>query len=177
MKSVIVTGCLITCLLALMVPASAQANLTFSNLPSVKNPLPMPNGYGGLTWGNLFFVNPDEYSGAGSGYKLGVPNSDVVFVDGEFCRLGNVCYGTLSNATGFVLVSANAAAGFGPTAISVSAYRNGQFVGTQNYFLTTEMRTLNFPASWGAITYVSIQVDGAPGSFVLYDLKLYTLGG
>lgn len=148
MKSLIATACLTICLLALVVGASAQQTLNFTNLPLVNNPSPMPNGYGQLGWGNFFYVNPYGWSGAGSGYKLKPQGEDVAFVGGEYCRIsGYSCVGTLTDPRGFVLVSAEIAGGFGPTALTVSAFNNGRFIGSQNYFATTEMRTLNFPSS------------------------------
>ncbi len=178
MKSLISTVGLTLCLLALVVGASAQATLNFSQLPLVDNPTPMPNGYGQLDWGNFFYVNPYGWSGAGPGYRLGPQGQDVAFVGGEFCRLsGNACFGTLSNTRGFMLVSANVAGGYGPAAITVNAYNNGSFIGTANYFVGTEMETLHFPSAWGVVTQIVIQVTGQTGDLVVYSLSLYTLGG
>jgi len=178
MKPLIATACLTLCLLALVVSASAQQELNFAGLPLANNPTPMPNGYGQLDWGNFFYVNPYGWSGAGSGFKLGPKGQNVAFVGGEYCRIsGYTCVGTLSDFRGFALASANVAAGFAPTAITVSAYSNGSFVGSANYFLSTEMSTLTFPSSWGVVTEISIQASGEPGDFVVYSLSLYTLGG
>ena len=179
MKSLISTVCLTFCLLALVVGASAQQTLNFANLPLVNTPSPMPNGYGQLNWGaNLYYVNPYGWSGAGPGFKLGPQGEDVVFVGGKDCRLvGYTCYGTLTDSLGFQLVSARVAAGFGPTTITVTAYNNGNVLGSASYPLTTQMEMLNFPASWGVATEVVIQVTGEPDDLVLYSLSLYTLGG
>jgi hypothetical protein len=176
MKRSISIICLTACLVVLAAGANAQQQLNFADLPLVNSPSPMPSGYGQLNWGNFFYVNPYGWSGSGPGYQLGAKGEDVAFIGGEACRLsGYTCFGTLSNAGGFELVSANAAAGFGPEAIIVNAYANGRFVGSANYFLTTEVRTLNFPSSWGVVTDVSIQAGGAPGDFVVYGLSLYTI--
>ncbi|HUI83025.1 MAG TPA: hypothetical protein VL240_02320 [Candidatus Binatia bacterium] len=178
MKSLISTGCLILCLLALLTGASAQQMLNFSDLPLVNIPSPMPSGYGQLDWGNFFFVNPYGWSGAGPGYQLGGQSADVAFIGGKQCRLyGYACYGTLASARGFQLVNARVAGGFGPTAITVSAYNNGTFVGLANYFVTTNMQTLIFPPTWGVVTQVIIQASGESGDLVVYGVSLYTLGG
>ena len=178
MKRLFSTVGLTICLLALVVGASAQQNINFSNLPLINSPSPLPNGYGQLDWGNFFYVNPYGWSEAGLGYKLGPQGRDVAFIGGQFCRLsGDTCFGTLSNARGFSLVSANVAGGYGPAAITVTAYNNGKYVGAQNYFVGMSMSTLKFPASWGIVTQVTIQVTGQTGDLVVYSLSLFTLGG
>ncbi len=179
MKRLMLTSCLILCVLALLMGASAQENLNFANLPLINTPSPMPDGYGQLNWGNNFYyVNPYGWSGAGPGFKLGPQGEDVVFVGAKNCRLvGYTCYGTLTDALGFQLLSANVAAGFGPTAVTVTAYNNGNVLGSANYFVTTQMQTWNFPADWGIATEVVFQVSGEPDDLVVYSLSLYTLGG
>jgi hypothetical protein len=176
MKSLFSTTCLILCLLALAVGASAQQQLNFSNLPLVNSPSPMPNGYGNLSWGNFFYVDPFEWSGAGNGYKLGPQGEDVAFIGGEFCRLsGNTCYGTLSDSAGFQLVNAKVAGGFSSASVTAIAYNNGAYVGTANFFVGTQMETLNFPSSWGVVTDVTLQVTGQTNDLVVYDVSLYTV--
>ncbi len=178
MKRVLPIACLTICLLSLAIGAGAQEQLNFSQLPVVNSPSPMPSGYGQLNWANFFYVNPYGWSDAGPGYELGPQGEDVAFVGGEICRLsGYACFGTLSDTRGFQLVSANVAGGYGATQITVTAYNNGTFLGSTQYFLTTEMRTLDFPASWGIATEVMFQVTGEPGSLVIYNLTAYTVGG
>ena len=165
---------LLACLMALAIGATAQQQLNFANLPALNSPSPMPAGYGQLTWGNFFYVNPWGWSGAGSGYKLGSEGSDVAFLGGEYCRLGgNQCFGTLTGT--FELVSADVAGGYGPAAITATAYNNGAYVGTANFFVGTKRETLSFPSSWGVITEVSIGVTGATGDLVVYGLNVYTV--
>ena len=170
---------LLACLMALAIGATAQEQLNFANLPAINSPSPMPAGYGQLTWGNFFYVNPDGWSGAGPGYKLGLQNQDVAFIGGLNCRLagGNSCFGTLNDSLGFQLISANVAGGYGPAAITAIAYKNGAYVGTANFFVGTSMETLTFPSSWGVVTEVSIEVTGATNDLVVYSLNLYTVGG
>jgi hypothetical protein len=178
MKRLFSTVGLTICLLALVVGASAQQTINFSNLPLVSTPSPVPSGYEQLDWGNFFYVNPYSWSEAGPGYKLGAAGHDVAFIGGLFCRLsGDTCFGTISNARGFSLVSANVAGGYAPALITVTAYNNGKYVGAQNYAVSTQMSTLKFPASWGVITQATIQVTGQTGDLVVYNLSLFTLGG
>jgi hypothetical protein len=166
------------CVFALVASASAQQEVTFASLPLVSTPAPMPNGYAEFSWGNFFYVNPFGWSGAGPGYKLDTKLEDVAFIGGQFCRLsGNTCFGTLTNPLGFAVVSANVAGGYAPAAVIVNAYKNGKFIGTANYFVGMQIQTLQFPASWGAITELDFQVTGQTGDLVLYSINLYTLGG
>jgi hypothetical protein len=178
MKRLLAIACLTICLVSLAIGADAQEQLNFSQLPLVNSPSPMPNGYGQLGWANFFYVNPYGWSGAGPGYQRGPQGEDVAFVGGLSCRLsGYACFGTINDIRGFQLVSANVAGGYGPTQITVMAYNDGAFLGSAQFFLTTQMRTLNFPASWGVATEVIFQVTGQPGSLVIYNLSAYTLGG
>jgi len=180
MKRLLGSLCLTACVFALLASASAQEQLNFADLPLISSPQPMPNGYGQLSWGNFFYVNPFGWATAGPGYKLGSSRQDVAFIGGEFCRLGgNTCFGTITvnNPISFVPISADVAGGYGPAAVTATAYTNGKFVGQANYFVGTQMQKLLFPASWGAVTEVDLQVTGATGDLVIYDLSLYTLGG
>ena len=177
MKSLLTTTCLTLCLLATVVNAGAQQQITFANLPRVSSPSPMPNGYGQLDWGNFFYVDPFRWAGAGAGYKLGSNNQDVAFIGGEYCRLsgGNTCTGTLTSTGEFELISANLAGGFGPAAVTAIAYNNGNYVGTMNFFVGTQLETINFPSSWGVITEVSLQVTGQTNDLVIYSLNVYNI--
>ncbi len=171
---------LLTCILALAIGAAAQENLNFANLPRVNMPAPLPNGYGELNWTNIYYVNPSEWSGSGSGYRDGSVGQDVAFVGGKVCRLAQeFCFGTISSLggpTSFQAVSAIVAGGFGPIQITVTAYNNGNYVGSSAYLLSTNMSTLNFPSSWGSITQLVFQTSGG-GDLVIYDVSAYLLGG
>jgi hypothetical protein len=177
MKKILV---LLACVVALALSASAQEYLNFADLPLANSPTPMPNGYGQLNWTNIFYVDPGQWSGAGSGYKDGPGNQDVAFVGGKVCRLlQEYCFGTISSSggpTSFQAVSAIVAGGFGPTNMTVTAYNNGKYVGSSFYILGTQMQTLKFPPSWGSITQLVFQTAGG-GNMVLYDLNAYLLGG
>jgi hypothetical protein len=177
-KSITSVSCLILCLLCLLAGASAQETLNFTQLPLVNTPSPMPTGYGHLTWGNFYYVNPYGWTGAGPGYRLGQHGGDVVMVGSKDCRLyDRTCFGILSDANGFQLVSAVVAGGYTPTQVIATAYVGGTLLGSTQYFVGTGMRTINFPASWGISTEVVFQVSGAPGNLVVYSLTAYTLGG
>lgn len=191
MKPLFSTTCLILCLLALAVGASAQNQINFAGLPLVGSPMPVPNGYYDFTWTNILYVDPAEWQSAGPGYKLSAsPDQDVAFVGGTTCLIpgrGENCFGSISvpsslgsggvnNPLSFQLVSATVAGGFGPTTISVVAYNKGNYVGTASYDLSGDLQTINFPASWGSVTEVTFQTV-AMGDLVIYNLQAYFLLG
>jgi hypothetical protein len=177
MKKTIV---LLACVLALAIGATAQENLNFADLPLIGTPSPMPNDYGELNWTNINYVDPHQWSGAGPGFKDGPVGKDITFVGSKVCRLlQEACFGTISSngsRTSFQAVSAIVAGGFGPTNITLTAYNNGNFVGSSFYLLNTQMQTLTFPSSWGSITQLVFQTSNG-GDLVLYDFSAYILGG
>jgi len=178
MKSLIAMTCLCLCVVALLGSASAQEMINFANLPLVKTPSPVPDGYGRLAWSNFYYVNARLWSGSGPGDLLGPQGEDIAFIGNRDCRLiGDACYGILTNAHGLVLMSATVAASFGPTHLTVMAYNNGKYLGSAGYFLTTQLQTLRFPPSWGVATEVVFQVTGEPDSLAVYTLEVFTLGG
>ena len=172
--------------LAMVVSASAQNQISFSNLPLVGTPAPMPNGYDGFNWTNILYVDAGLWSSAGPGYKLSsTPDQDVAFVGGSSCLVPGVqggCDGSISvpsgnnNPLSFQLVSAIVAGGYGPTQITVLAYNHGNYVGSAVYNLGGDLQTINFPASWGNITQVTFQTQ-AMGDLVIYSFDAYFLLG
>ena len=178
MKSLLKIACIASCLVALVAVAGAQEQLTFADLPLVSTPSPMPNGYGQLDWSNFYFVDPYMWPQTAAGFLLGPRNRDVVFLGSSTCRpVENACFGSISNSRGFALASARVAGGLGPTALTVTAYNNGHYVDAVTYFVTAEMRTLQFPAKWGVVTQVVFQATGQTDSLVLYEVDVFTLGG
>ncbi len=51
---------LLACIMTLALGASAQETLNFVDLPLVSTPAPMPDGYGGLNWSNISYVDPSQ---------------------------------------------------------------------------------------------------------------------
>lgn len=170
------TIALLVVLMALVIGATAQANLNFADLPDAKVPTPMPNGYGNLTWSGINYVDPFQWVGAGAGFKHheDITGSDVVFGGGP-C-FSSACFGAISDPLGFQLVSATLAAGYGPTSVTFTAYYKGKYVGAMTYQLTTQPQAITFPEAWDDVTQVIVQTSSG-GTFVLYNLSLYTYGG
>ncbi len=170
------TLALLACMLVWAVGGSAQT-VSFSALPATNHPTLLPNGYGNLDWANFSYVDP-LWSGAGLGFKQGPNALDVAFMGGGVCELTEVsCSASISShasnassVAGFRAQSAIVAAGYHAESVVVLAYNNGQFVGMQNYDLTTSLQQINFPGSWGAIT--QLVMDTTKGTVVLYAFKM-----
>lgn len=100
---------LLACIVVLALGAAAQENLNFSTFPLINTPMPTPNGYGQLNWTNVFYVDPYEWSGGGSGFRQGPVNKDVAFVSGEDCLpLQNTCFGMVTSLVAARLSSRSA---------------------------------------------------------------------
>jgi len=166
-------------LLALAIGATAQQQLSFAQLPLVSSPAQMPIGYGQLTWSNFYYVDPFLWSGAGPGFELGTQGTDVAFVSSQNCRVNgssNICDATISDSAGFELVSASVAGGYGPASVVAMAYSNGNYIGSMNFMVGTSQETINFPATWGIITELQLQVTSQQtDDLVLYNLSFYNI--
>lgn len=168
----------------------AQTQVSFSNLPLVSQPAPVPSGYYGLNWSNISYVDPVKWSGAGPGFMLNAAlNRDVAFVGTASCTccppVHSACFGSiLVSSTGgtgnpeisFQALSATVAAGFNPNSITVLAYNHGNYVGTAVYNLEAQLQTILFPPSWGEITELTFQTEAA-GDLVFYGLAVNISGG
>jgi len=177
-----------TVLLALAMTASAQQLIDFTHLPDTMTPTSVPDGYSGLRWSAIDYVDALTYPDAGAGFATG-PEAMVSFGGGPLCFPK---YGGLNNDGGPTknICESDISAGIGPTALSqfqvdyaivsagwvsgsivVQAYLNGAQVGSnQKYNLTTTAQKLSFP-TWGPITELKIHPSPG-GSFVLYVLKM-----
>jgi len=165
----------LACLLALATGATAQTQqINFANLPLIALPAPVPLSYGGLNWSNFWYADPSEYDDAGPGYQNPFTHSDVAFIGGQYCGpVRPACYGVITSVGGtFSPSGAVMAAGYQANQITVVAYRQGVFVGSASYRLSTTPQVVGFPPSWGAITEMQIQTDEA-GDLVLFDLIMY----
>ena len=163
---------LIVLVLGLAIGACAQTTINFADLPDVSTPSPLPNGYGGVNWSGVFYVDPFEWNGAGPGFKLPQRSlgKDVAF--SPYACASATCYASISSVDGkgFLLSAATAASGYGKNPIVVLAYSHGQYIGSQTFMMTTDLQELDFPAAWGAVTQVVFE-----GSVVFYDVDLVIL--
>ena len=178
-----------TMILALAMYASAQQTLIdFTKLPDTGTPASIQDGYAGLRWSGLDYVDALTYSDAGAGFDTG-PEAMVAFGGGPLCfpKYGgvnndgvptkNICESSISSSIGptaMTLFEANyaeVAAGWVSDSIVVQAFLNGVQVGAnQKYNLTTSAEKLTFP-NWGPITELKIHPSPG-GSFVIYVLNV-----
>jgi hypothetical protein len=172
---------LLAFILALVLGASAST-VNFAGLPAVNTPTLVPNGYGNLDWSNVYYVDP-TWSGAGDGFRRGPSSFNVAYMgDGACEKEGASCSASISSNTlslspkqGFTAQNAIVAAGNHAESINVSAYNNGQFVGSQQYNLSTSLQEINFPVAWGTVT--QLVIDANKGTVALYALKVNSASG
>ena len=163
-----------TSILALAVSAKAST-VNFAALPAATTPTLVPNGYSNLDWSNFYYVDP-IWSGAGDGFRQGPSALDVAYLGGGECeKEGASCSASINSSSatamqGFVAQSAIVAAGYHAETIKVTAYNRGNFVGSQQYDLTTSLQQINFPANWGTVT--QLVLDTNTGTLVLYALQV-----
>jgi hypothetical protein len=172
---------LLAFILALVLGAGAST-VNFAGLPAVKTPTLLPDGYGNLDWSNFYYVDP-AWSGAGDGFRRGPESLNVAYMgDGACEKEGASCSASISFSNlglspkqGFTAQSAIVAAGNHAETINVSAYNNGQFLGSQQYDLSTSLQQISFPAAWGTIT--QLVIDANTGTVVLYALNIQSASG
>jgi len=161
-------------LLTLAASASAQQTINWVDLPAVATSTPLPTGYHSLNWAGVSYVDPSKASGLGPGFQhyASIAGADVAFGPGVCGASG--CYSSITSPSGgsFQLVSANIAAGSSSESVTVLAYNNGTYVGSQSYSLTTDVQTLTFPSGWGNVTEVIFQTSALQSSFVFYSVTI-----
>ena len=95
-------------------------------------------GYHSLNWSGVLYVDPFKATGMGPGFQHAgsIGGTDVAFRPGV-CGVSG-CYGSITSADShyFQLVNATVAAGYSGGTLTVTAYDNGTYVGSQPYSLT-----------------------------------------
>ena len=72
---------------------SSATVLTFDDLPALStSPGTIPNGYGGLDWSQMGYLNSSQYGGATTGYVGGTVSGDYVAFN-EFAQVATVSDG------------------------------------------------------------------------------------
>ena len=159
-------------LLSVAAYAGAQSTINFADLPDVATATPLPTGYHSLNWSGVSYVDPLKVIGLGAGFQHGtsIAGTDVAFGPGICGNSG--CYSSITSPSGdsFQLVSANIASGYSSESVTVTAYNNGSYVGSETYSLTTDVQTVTFPSGWGDITEAVLQTSTLQSSFVFYSL-------
>ena len=116
MKKNVLFACVLL-MAATTLAAHAQDQINFADLPLIASPAPLPAGYAGLNWANMFYVDPGLDASLGIGFVNHLTHRDAAFVGGEFCApMQSGCFGIISSPggpTAFVPVSAIMSAGIG----------------------------------------------------------------
>jgi hypothetical protein len=190
-----------TMILAVAMSASAQRLIDFTNMPdkNTSTPEPVPAGYGGLNWSNVYYVDAltygdaDGHPNSGPGFYSG-PEALVAFIGGPLCfpKYGakvndgmptkNICSASISSWVGptafnyFQVDLLTISAGWIPGQATFQAYKDGVQVGSDFHEnLTTSAKTLKISdgslPNWGKISELRI-TPGPKDSVVLYDLEV-----
>src|SRR5579862_1010001 len=82
MKKSVFFACVLL-LAATTLAANAQDQINFADLRLIASPAPLPAGYAGLNWGNMFYVDPALDASLGIGFLNPFTHRDVAFVGGR----------------------------------------------------------------------------------------------
>ena len=162
-------------MLTLAASASAQQTINWVDLPDVAASTPLPTGYHSLNWAGVSYVDPSNASGLGPGFQhyASIAGADVAFGPGICGSAG--CYSSITSPSGgsLQLVSANITSGSSSESVTVLAYNNGTYVGSQAYSLSTDVQTLTFPSGWSNVTEVVFQTSTLQSSSVFYSVAIH----
>ena len=182
---------LFSLILALALCAGAQTYIDFHDMPMAKAPSPLPDAYPAglnLYWDNFYYVSPGLWKG-GPGFWVdpATQHNIVSFVGGSMCALATPCSGAIKLGQGvipvartFTPISMTLSAGWTANTVTIMAYNNGKFVGSQFWKLTTTPKTFTFPNTWKVTELIF--TPGVPatgptvtpkaGSMVIYSFIL-----
>jgi len=182
---------LVSFVVVLALCGNAQTLINFQNMHMATAPTPMPDFYPSgmfLAWDNFNYVTPGLWAGAGPGFWIdpATLHNTVAFVGGPTCGLKVPCFGAIKlvpimmapmNLT-FTPINVTMSSGWQANRVTVTAYNNGEYVGTIVWSLTTTPRTFTFPSTW-RVTQLAFTPDYlgnnaiAPnGSVVIYNFTL-----
>ena len=160
-KSVGTATLMFAALVSFSLPIAAQSTIDFLSLPQTNRYLPIPAGYGGMSWGNLNYITT---SLNGNPTNSGAPvfNSSAQTISAA------------SPGQAFQLVSLTAS-GQNSFVLTVHGYNQGVHVGSRMYVLSPTPTVLNIPQSWGNVTLITLVCwthFGNPAPYMLYRLAL-----
>ena len=152
---------LVAAVLCLSGLAAAQQIIDFSGLPLTGAPLPIPSGYAGMNWNDLWYTTLR--------FTDGIRNVAVPAFGSSAQSM------TAANpAQPFQLLGLAVKGDYGST-LTLYAYNKGGFTGSQSYALAPVFTPLRTPLDWGEITQVTFVCRDAqqrPANFNLYSLTL-----
>lgn len=126
-------------LIAIAPMPSLSATLTFDDI-SLGSEAPIPNGYGGFNWSNMYYLNSASYSIQNSGYVRGTVSGDYVAFN-AFANPGDVL--AISSGDTFDFNSTYLTAAWNHDLnINVQGYLNGSLVYNQTVVVSDDASTL-----------------------------------
>jgi hypothetical protein len=147
--------------LCLSLAAAAQKVIDFSSLPKTGVLLPIPNGYGGMNWGNFDYFTELLKTGP---RNVAVPT---------FTSTAQTMSSADPNQT-FQMLGA-AVTGQYNTTLTLYAYNHGSFVGSKSYPLTPFLPPIRIPPDWGEITQVTFVCRDSQQNVAIYNILSVTL--
>jgi hypothetical protein len=146
--------------LSLVTVAAALTVIDFNGLPVTGAPLPIPNGYAGMNWSGLDYVTRLSTSGI---QNIAVPT---------FGSTAQTM--TAANPGQPFRLFGLAATGEYNTTLTIYAYDNGKFLGSQTFHLAPVFTPMPVP-DWGnatQLTFIGRDANQRPAVFNLYNLTL-----
>jgi hypothetical protein len=141
--------------------AAAQTVIDFSSLPVTDKPLPIPDGYAGMNWGNINYITTQ--------LKDDVRNIAVP----SFFSTAQTMSSADPNQPFWMLGAA--VVGQPNTTLTLYAYKNGSFVGSKRYPLAWRLTPIRIPPDWGGITQVTFVCTDSQRKPAMYNLWSLTL--
>jgi len=189
MKRISLLFCIV--IAAALCASGQEMMVTFSDMPSVNAPTPLPDNYPTgtyLNWDGIYYVSPMMWSGAGPGFFTG-PDTRVAFLGGDMCKLSPaICSASVKIPVGptatlaFQPLNMVVAAGWASNNVVVLAYNQGTFLGSTSWKLSTTAHIFSFPANWTNVTQLTFIPSPVPsgaarragqaGSVVIYTFTL-----
>jgi hypothetical protein len=151
----------VMCLSGLAAAQQTQRIIDFSGLPLTGAPLPIPSGYAGMNWNDLWYTTLR--------FTEGIRNVALPAFGSHAQSM------TAANPSQpFQLLGLAVKGDYGST-LTVYAYTNGGFTGSQSYSLAPLFTPVRIPLEWGPVTQVTFICRDAqqrPANFNLYSLTL-----
>jgi hypothetical protein len=150
--------------LCLSLAATAQTVVDFSGLPPTGTPQAIPSGYGGMNWANFDYITELLKHGT---MNVAFP----AFFAGPGPAVTTMAAVDSSNA--FIVVGM-AVSGEYNTTLTLTAYNQGIYVGSQSYPLAPVLTPIRPPSSWGAITEIRFACADSHRKAAIFNLSSVT---
>ena len=160
----IATTLMLATVLCLSLAAFGQTIINFNGLPQTGAPLPIPNGYAGMNWGNFDYITEQ--------LKTGIQNVAFPAFTGPGPTAETMS--AVNPGTPYTLEGMVVSGQYGST-LTLYGYNNGVFAGSKSYPLAPVLTPIRVPPEWGPITqttFVCVDSSYHPAIFNLFNLTL-----